>query len=184
MFANAAAGDFHQVAGSPTINAGADDPLNGVTDLEGKPRLFGAHTDIGADEYAPPSILDESVSSITLSSAVVSGDVNTEGGAGLARIDYGTTTGYGSSAAANALALSTSPQAVSAAIGGLQPATTYHYRLVVANGSGTTAGSDQTFTTPSGPAAQPPATQKKCKKKHRRKHARSARKHCKHKKKR
>jgi hypothetical protein len=185
MFANAAAGDFHQVAGSPTINAGADDPLNGVTDLEGKPRQFGAHTDIGADEYAPPAVLGESVASIATTSAVFGGVVNTQGVGGLAWIEYGTTMAYGSSVSAGALAFSGSPQSLSAAVGGLQPGTNYHYRVAAANGSGTTYGQDQSFTTVAmpgagptgGPTGQRAAALKKCKKKH----SKRARRRCKRK---
>jgi hypothetical protein len=53
-FANAAGGDFTQLAGSPTIDAGLSDPLTGTTDFAGGPRTIGASTDIGADEYEPP----------------------------------------------------------------------------------------------------------------------------------
>jgi hypothetical protein len=50
----AAAGDYHQVAGSPTIDKGANDSLNGLTDFDGDARTLGAATDIGADEFVPP----------------------------------------------------------------------------------------------------------------------------------
>ncbi|HKN92803.1 MAG TPA: choice-of-anchor Q domain-containing protein [Thermoleophilaceae bacterium] len=54
LFANAAAGDFRELAGSPTIDAGVDDPLNGLLDLAGSSRTVGAATDIGAYEFVPP----------------------------------------------------------------------------------------------------------------------------------
>jgi hypothetical protein len=53
-FVNAAAGDFHEAAGSPTIDGGITSPLNGTTDLDGNPRALGASTDIGAYEFIPP----------------------------------------------------------------------------------------------------------------------------------
>lgn len=59
LFVNAAAGDFHQLAGSPTIDAGVADQLIGATDLDGAPRsqppcIGGAPVpDIGAYEIAP-----------------------------------------------------------------------------------------------------------------------------------
>jgi hypothetical protein len=53
IFANAAAGNFHQLPGSPTIDAGTSHPENGPTDFEGQPRLQGAAPDIGADEFVP-----------------------------------------------------------------------------------------------------------------------------------
>src|SRR4051794_14868202 len=49
--ANPTAGDFHQLAGSPTIDAGLVDPLAGLTDVDGDARVLGATQDIGADEY-------------------------------------------------------------------------------------------------------------------------------------
>ena len=51
IFANPAAGDFHQIAGSPTINAGTTDGLTGTADFEGETRPSGAAMDIGADEF-------------------------------------------------------------------------------------------------------------------------------------
>jgi hypothetical protein len=45
------AGDgYHQLAGSPTIDAGATDGSSGMTDIDGQARTFGSAADIGADE--------------------------------------------------------------------------------------------------------------------------------------
>jgi hypothetical protein len=44
-------GDFHQLPGSPTINAGASVPLLGSLDFERQPRVQGSAPDIGADEF-------------------------------------------------------------------------------------------------------------------------------------
>jgi hypothetical protein len=54
---------FQQAPGSPTIDAGVDDPANGPTDIDGNPRALPAHlsctepdtaiTDIGAYEFVP-----------------------------------------------------------------------------------------------------------------------------------
>ena len=51
LVADPATGDFHQVLGSPTIDAGIVNPANGTTDLDGEPRQIGASTDIGVDEF-------------------------------------------------------------------------------------------------------------------------------------
>ncbi len=51
LFANAAAGDFHQLAGSPTINQGAVDAFSGTIDIDREPRSQGPAADIGADEF-------------------------------------------------------------------------------------------------------------------------------------
>ena len=64
LFVNAAAGDYHEALGSPTIDTGVNDPANGETDLEGNPRALPgsvgcggperpAITDIGAYEHVP-----------------------------------------------------------------------------------------------------------------------------------
>lgn len=53
LFANATADDYHQLAGSPTIDAGVADGLNGLTDFDGDARTLGAAPDIGADEFVP-----------------------------------------------------------------------------------------------------------------------------------
>jgi hypothetical protein len=51
------AADYRQAAGSATIGAGVDEPLNGAFDLDGDPRTIGT-TDIGADEFvvAPAAV--------------------------------------------------------------------------------------------------------------------------------
>ncbi len=63
-FVAAAGGNFREAAGSPTIDAGVNDPANGATDLDGNPRSLPgrltctvgnppAVTDIGAYEFVP-----------------------------------------------------------------------------------------------------------------------------------
>jgi len=45
---------FHQLAGSPTIDAGFVSLGSGPTDIDGEPRSQGSVPDIGADEFPPP----------------------------------------------------------------------------------------------------------------------------------
>jgi hypothetical protein len=46
---------YHELAGSPTIDAGAVDAASGGIDIDADPRVSGAAADIGADEFpAPP----------------------------------------------------------------------------------------------------------------------------------
>jgi streptogramin lyase len=114
-----------------------------------------------------PEIIDERVGRITtgpvattgtasgLSStgATVSGSVDGHAQATSFRFDYGTSAAYGSSTAVQALGTVTGPRGVSAAISGLSPSTTYHYRVVAINPTDSALGADATFTT--APAAAP-----------------------------
>lgn len=65
LFVNAAAGDYHQAPGSPTIDAGTSDSLVGATDLDNLPRSVGPAPDIGAFEAPlPPDTLAPAGSSL------------------------------------------------------------------------------------------------------------------------
>ena len=54
LFAAPASLDFHQLAGSATIDAGVAIPFLGTADPDGHARTLGAAPDIGADEFPPP----------------------------------------------------------------------------------------------------------------------------------
>lgn len=108
---------------------------------------------------AKPQATTGASSAITDTSAKVSGTVNPGGQATTYEFQYGTTTDYGQQTAPQTLSAGTSPQSVSATISGLTPGTTFHYRLLATNASGTAAGQDQTFTT-SGTAPPPANTPK------------------------
>jgi hypothetical protein len=59
LFVDAAAGDFHPAAGSPVVNAGADDADAGSLDLDRNPRVLESAIDIGPYEtleVIPPII--------------------------------------------------------------------------------------------------------------------------------
>lgn len=48
--------DYHLLTGSPCIDAGLNSAIaSGATDLDGKPRIYGSHVDMGAYEYSPPA---------------------------------------------------------------------------------------------------------------------------------
>ena len=64
---------------------------------------------------------------------------------------YGTTTSYGAQTQPVDLGAGQAPIFATAALGGLAPATTYHYRLVAQNADGTTYGYDSHLTTASPP---------------------------------
>jgi hypothetical protein len=65
LFVNAAAGDYREAAGSPTIDAGSNDQI-GATDLEGSPRSQGAAPDIGAFEFVPPAPAVATIDSLSV----------------------------------------------------------------------------------------------------------------------
>lgn len=52
-----AADGYHELAGSPTIGAGAVDGSSGAADIDGQERTIGAQADIGADEFGNQTTL-------------------------------------------------------------------------------------------------------------------------------
>jgi hypothetical protein len=74
-FVNVLADDFRELAGSPTVNAGAGDPSTD-TDLDGHPRTIGSAPDIGAYELqqrpvlGKPKVTSKSQTKVRLTVAV------------------------------------------------------------------------------------------------------------------
>lgn len=108
---------------------------------------------------AQPTVVTGSATGITSTSATVNGTIATGGQATQYTFQYGTSTAYGQQSAAQTIpAGRQGVVAVSAALGGLPPNTTFHYRLVAASATGNAyypvafgAGSDATFqTSPAG----------------------------------
>lgn len=149
----AGATDLRQLAGSPTIDAGSAAVVAaGATDVEGDPRVIGAAPDIGADEYVPaPAATTGTATAVTTTTATLGASVNPNGRATTYRVEYGTTTAYGSTTAAASAGAGTTATAVTAGLTGLTPSTTYHYRVVATNSTGTTTGADAVFTTRAAP---------------------------------
>jgi hypothetical protein len=56
VYLDAATGGFHQAAGSPTIDQGANDAANGSFDIDHEDRAWSGTTDIGADEFVVTDI--------------------------------------------------------------------------------------------------------------------------------
>jgi hypothetical protein len=69
--------------------------------------------------------------------------------------EYGPTTDYGQQTPATDIGSGTAPVAVSDSLTGLSPGTTYHYRLVAQNQTGTEYGYDFTLTTPASSTTSP-----------------------------
>lgn len=86
-------------------------------------------------------------------SATVAGVVNADGiEVTDCHFDYGPTTEYGKTAPCEqTVGSGTEAVAVTARLSGLQPGTTYHFRLQASNENGTNHGQDQTFALPPRP---------------------------------
>jgi hypothetical protein len=85
---------------------------------------------------------------VSATTATLAGQVNPKGQATAFTFEYGTTTSFGSISAVDNAGAGGSLQNVTLPIAGLLPGTTYLYRLVATNASGTTAGAVHSFTTP------------------------------------
>src|SRR5947209_19022793 len=95
-----------------------------------------------------PAVSTQPATNVTTSSAQLHGTVNPHGAATTYSFQYGASTRYGSQTASRLAGSGSSTINVAAAISGLAPGTTYHYRLVAHNASGTASGSDRALTTP------------------------------------
>jgi sugar lactone lactonase YvrE len=95
----------------------------------------------------PPVVTTNPATNVASSSATLNGTVDPHGLTTSVHFQYGTTTSYGSTTASQSKSGNTY-QSVSANISGLAASTTYHFRIVANNGSGTANGADRTFKTP------------------------------------
>jgi hypothetical protein len=143
--------------GSPGVDA-ADSTVAPTLDADRNTRVTSSDPvpDMGAFELAhasSPAVVTGSASGVTQTGATLNGTVNPEGQATTYYFEYGTTTSYGSTTSTGSLGADSTDDQVSAAVSGLQSSTTYDFRLVATNTTGTTYGGNQTFTT----AASPPS---------------------------
>jgi hypothetical protein len=116
-------------------------------------------TVLGPDRtFTPHAVLisTKPAEGITKTTATLKGTVNPEGESTTSYFQWGKTTTYGHNTATppGTDIGTTTPgdQPVSALIENLEPGTTYHYRVVGANLSGTSFGEDATFTTAAAPS--------------------------------
>ncbi|HET7121717.1 MAG TPA: fibronectin type III domain-containing protein, partial [Solirubrobacterales bacterium] len=113
----------------------------------------GVTTTLGEiyDASARPSISVNGVSSATSISAKVGVEIDPNGLPTQYLIEYGLTDNYGSQAPVPSGSLSEhllTAQSVSQSLSGLQPGTTYHFRVVASNSKGVTSTEDRTLQTP------------------------------------
>jgi hypothetical protein len=108
----------------------------------------------GVAVAAPPAATTSAAGAISPTAARLNGAVDPRGQSTTWYFQLGTTTAYGTNTAAKSAGAGSKAVGVSISLSGLAPGTTYNYRIVASNGSGTTFGANQTFTTTPPPSVQ------------------------------
>ncbi|HUN78661.1 MAG TPA: hypothetical protein VMU32_07070 [Solirubrobacteraceae bacterium] len=106
-----------------------------------------AHAPKAPPAPRPPHASTGGASHASETSVALIGAVNPRGVETTCYFQYGTTTAYGAQTAAIAAGSGTTSVKIDQPLTGLQPGTTYHYRLIATSASGTGEGQDRTFTT-------------------------------------
>jgi hypothetical protein len=107
----------------------------------------GAVVLVASASAAFPTVTTGPALMLSASGATLTGTVDPKGGETVWSFEFGTTAAYGTTTTVAPVGNGNANVPVSVAIGGLSPATTYHYRLVATGASGTKDGADHTFTT-------------------------------------
>jgi hypothetical protein len=146
-FVNVAKGNYHELAGSPTVNAGTAEPKTD-TDLDGRPRSLGSAPDIGAYELPQrPAVGRLATTGVAAKSAHLVVSVDPQGLPtsvhAVATHGHAHVTGVPVSAGSGRAA-----RAVHLTIGGLTPRATYAVHIIATNSAGSTSSTTITFTTP------------------------------------
>ncbi|SEP77137.1 Por secretion system C-terminal sorting domain-containing protein [Hyunsoonleella jejuensis] len=94
------------------------------------------------------SVTTGDATNVTVTSALLTGEVNPQGSASSFEFEYGTDTNYGQTiTSVPSTSSASSAVSVQAQLNNLKAETTYHYRLKSSNPAGDAFGSDKTFTT-------------------------------------
>jgi hypothetical protein len=110
----------------------------------------------GSDRCPAPAPGTGSASDVSTTGAVLHGTIDPNGNQTGYAFEYGPTATYGQSTAQGSAGPAAGPLPVSAAVGGLQPDSTYHFRLDASLSSASFPGSDRSFTTLPLPASDSP----------------------------
>jgi hypothetical protein len=117
---------------------------------------------VGADRtlktagHPPALVITGPATALGPFGATLTGTINPNGAATTWTLQYGLTTAYGLQTTTASLPASNTPTNVSIPIQGLQPGTTFHYRLVAFHGAAVESpGADATFTTEPFPRPKP-----------------------------
>ncbi len=111
---------------------------NGSGQAQALPRSF---------ETAGPQVIETWSQDVTLAEADLRAEIDPKGSATTYRFEYGTSSAYGQQTPELPVGPDTGVQEVSFFLEGLQPGTTYHYRVVATNADGVREGPDRVFTT-------------------------------------
>jgi streptogramin lyase len=95
----------------------------------------------------PPAATTGVATAISATGATLAGTATPRAQATTVQFDWGLTSAYGTTTTPTAAGSGTSAVPVTQVISGLVPGTTYYYRVVATNASGTTYGADLSFTT-------------------------------------
>lgn len=96
---------------------------------------------------AVPDAITESALDVGISSAVLQGTVNPQGGTTFVYFEYGLTEAYGQTTTPRGIGNGTGPALVPQTVSGLVAGQTYHFRIVASNSLGTVFGQDEEFET-------------------------------------
>jgi hypothetical protein len=125
------------------------------------PNSFGTTVTIRDLAFAPvstatpPTVVTGAATSVSQTSATLTGTANPNGASTTANFEYGLTIGYGSTTPPQSIGSATGAVAIGGGgVAGLACGSLYHFRATATNAGGTSVGSDATFTT----AACPPPT--------------------------
>ena len=107
----------------------------------------GADQTFATSAASAPTVSTGRAFGVGKRSAFVSGTVDAKGTPTTYWFQYGTSTSYGLQTRTHTIGPWTRSRHVFVFLSALAPGTTYHYRLIASNGTVTTNGADQTFTT-------------------------------------
>ena len=131
-------------AGSSFVTPAASNPSIGG-DPNGAPRVVISYP------QPAPAVSVVPVSGLSTTGATLGAIVNPNGADTTYRFEYWTTDPSSKIETQEGTVAADGVRFVSASIEGLQPDTTYNYRLVATNSGGTTTGAEQAFATPAEP---------------------------------
>jgi predicted outer membrane repeat protein len=140
--------EFYEIDGTHTYAAAGHYQITTDARFDGPSDEFGAGAQIAPVQ---PAVSSPIATSVTATGATLGAAINPNAADTTYIVEYGTTTAYGQQTSSTDIGVT--QQAVSRTVTGLQPSTTYHFRIDATNAGGTTNGSDQLFTTAAAPAA-------------------------------